>query len=72
MDLSPGALFASLLVGTIGFGFFLYGRKQHRIPQLLAGLVLMAYPYFIESMGWMLGVGALVMAALWIVVRMGL
>ena len=71
MDLSPGNLFASLVIGTIGMGFFLYGKKQQRMPQLIAGLALMVYPYFIPNVGWMIAVGVALMAALFAVVRFG-
>jgi len=37
------------LFGTIGFGFFTYGRKQKAIVPLLCGLVLMVFPYFISN-----------------------
>jgi hypothetical protein len=71
MDFSAGHLFASLLVSTVGLGFFLYGKKQRRMPILLAGLVLMAFPYLVGSLGWMLAIGAAVVLALWLVVRAG-
>lgn len=71
MDFSAGSLFASLVIGTIGFGFFMYGKKQQRLPQLIAGVVLSVYPYFIGSVGWMVGIGVAVIAALMVVVRMG-
>jgi hypothetical protein len=71
MDFSSGHLFASLFVSTIGLGFFLYGKKQQRGPQLLAGIVLMAFPYMVGSIGWMFGIGAAVLLALWLVVRAG-
>ena len=72
MELSPSSLFASLLVSTVGFGFFIYGKKQLRIPHLVVGLALMVYPYFIASTGWMLGVGTALMLGLWLAVRAGL
>ena len=39
MDLSASTLFASLFVSSIGFGLFLYGKKQARIPQLVGQYV---------------------------------
>jgi len=62
----------SMLISTIGFGFFIYGKKAERLPQLLAGLALMVYPYFIDGAAWMLGIGAAVISALAIAVRYGL
>jgi hypothetical protein len=69
---SSSSLMTSMLISTIGFGFFIYGKKAERMPQLFAGVVLMIYPYFIDSAGWMLGIGAVVMSALAIAVRNGL
>jgi hypothetical protein len=70
--MSASALMSSMLISTIGTGFFLYGKKQQRIPQLCAGAVLMIYPYFVDGAGWMAGIGATVLAALAIAVRAGL
>lgn len=71
MDFSPGSLFASLIIGTIGFGFLMYGKKQQRLPQLVAGIVLSVYPYFVGNVGWMIGIGVAVIAVLTFLVRAG-
>jgi hypothetical protein len=68
---SSSSFFASMLVGTVGMGFFVYGKKQQRIPQLLAGLALMGYPYFVEDVTVMLAIGAAVIAAMWFAIRSG-
>lgn len=72
MDFSAGWLFASLLVSSVGFGLFLYGKKQVRPPQLVTGLTLMIYPYFVADSGLMLGIAAGLVVALWLAVRAGL
>jgi len=72
MDLNPASLAASMLVGTIGLGFFMYGKKAERMPQLFVGLALMIFPAFIEQPGWMLGIGAGMIGALFFAVRAGL
>jgi hypothetical protein len=72
MDFSAGSLFASLIIGAIGAGLFLYGKRQQRMPQLIAGIVLSVYPYFVASVGWMVGIGAAVVAVLALAVRAGL
>ena len=61
----------SLLVGSIGFVLFVYGKKQARYPQLVAGLVLMVYPYFVGNAWAMLVVGAIIIGGLWLAVREG-
>jgi hypothetical protein len=47
--LNTSTLLWGFLFGTIGFGFFTYGRKQKAIVPLLCGLVLMVFPYFIAN-----------------------
>lgn len=72
MDLSAGSLFASLLVSTVGLGLFLYGKKATRIPQLVVGLALMGFPYFVSGALAMCGIGAALVGALFVALRMGL
>lgn len=72
MDFSPGPLIASLLVGTIGFGLFLYGKKAERMPQLLTGVVLMVFPYFVPGVIAMLIVTALLLGGLKLALRNGM
>lgn len=71
MDVSAGWVFAGLVVSTVGFGLFIYGKKQLRIPQLVAGIVLMIYPYYVESPLWILGIGGALVAGLWLTVKAG-
>jgi hypothetical protein len=59
----PLNLFVSLVLGSIGVGYFIYGKKQGKMVALLAGLVLMVFPYFVSNLAAMLGIGAAVMAA---------
>jgi branched-subunit amino acid transport protein len=72
MDFTPGNLFASIIIGAVGLGLFVYGKRQQRMPQLIAGIVLSVYPYFVASVGWMVGIGVAVVAALALAVRAGL
>lgn len=64
-------LFLSLVTSGAGFVLFTYGRKQARIPHVVAGLLLMVYPYFVPTAAWMLGVGVAIGVALWWAVREG-
>jgi len=72
LDFSPGGLFAAILLSAIGLGFFTYGKKQHRPPPTLAGLVIMFLPYFIPGLLWSLVATAAVLGALWIACRAGI
>jgi hypothetical protein len=71
MSLDANALLLSLLLGGIGFVALSYGRKQGRPPQIVIGLALMVFPYFVSSVAWMLGIAALLLLLLWLVVRLG-
>jgi hypothetical protein len=47
--LSASLLFLGLAFGTVGLGFFLYGKQQRAAVPLVCGLLLMVVPYFISS-----------------------
>lgn len=46
---SEATLLWGVLFGSIGFGFFLYGKRQAMAVPLLCGLALMVYPYFMPN-----------------------
>lgn len=72
MDFSAGSLFASLLIGSIGLVLFVYGKRMERMPQLIVGAVLMAYPYFVTEVKWMTGIAVALVAGLMLALRNGL
>ncbi len=72
MNLDGNTLLASLLIGGIGFVAFAYGKKQRRLPQMLAGVGLMGFPYFVSSVPWMFGIAAVILAAMTAAIRLGL
>jgi len=51
-----------LLYGSIGLGFFMYGRKQRAVVPLLCGLALMIFPYFVTNVWLLVAIGALLIA----------
>lgn len=71
MSFDPGTLFVSFMTSLVGFALFTYGRKQARPPQLIGGLALMIYPYFVGSIAGLLVVGGLISALVWTAVRLG-
>jgi hypothetical protein len=71
LNLDPTWLFLSLIPGGIGFVLFVYGKKQQRYPQLVAGLAYLVYPYFTPTVLSMTGVGVLIGAGLWAAIRLG-
>ena len=71
MNFDPTWLFLSLIPGGIGFVLFVYGKKQQRLPQLIAGLLLMVYPYFATTLLSMVAGGGLISVGLWSALRLG-
>ena len=47
--LSTSLLLWGVLFGSVGFGYFLYGRKQGAAVPLVCGIALMAVPYFVSD-----------------------
>ena len=59
---STAVLLWGLLFGAIGFGFFLYGKKQKAVVPLIAGIALCVVPYFIVNVYILVTVGVVLMA----------
>jgi len=59
---SEAFLLWSVLFSSIGLGFFVYGRKQRSLMPLLTGLVLMSYPYFVDTVPLLIGAGIVLIA----------
>ncbi len=51
-----------LLFGSIGVGYFIYGRRQEKIIPRYCGIALMVYPYFVPNVYWLVGVGLALLA----------
>ncbi|MDV7705111.1 amino acid transport protein [Acinetobacter pittii] len=52
-------IFLGVIFISIGLGYFLYGKKQKMTVPFTVGLVLMIFPYFIESNVLLSGIGSL-------------
>ncbi len=60
--MSTSALFWSLLFGSIGLGFFIYGKRQKAPVPLVCGLALMLFPYFVPNTILMVAIGIALVA----------
>ncbi|MGH8212618.1 MAG: hypothetical protein ACREPP_05235 [Rhodanobacteraceae bacterium] len=60
--MSTATLLWGLLFGSIGVGFFIYGKRQSMVVPLVCGLALMVYPYFVASTWLLLLLGIALMA----------
>ena len=47
--LDTSSLLWGLLFGSIGLGFFVYGRRQKTVVPLVCGVALMIFPYFVSN-----------------------
>ena len=70
-DLDTNWLFLSLIPSGVGFVLFVYGKKQARMPQLIAGIVFMIYPMIATTVTSLLVGGAVTAGALWYAVYAG-
>jgi hypothetical protein len=59
---STATLFWGMVFGSVGFGYFIYGKKQGRAAPLLCGIVLMLYSWFVDNAWATIGIGAVLMA----------
>lgn len=51
-----------LLFGSIGFGFFIYGRRQRAVVPLVTGIALCVFPYFISNVYLLVIIGVALIA----------
>jgi hypothetical protein len=72
MNLDGNSILASLLIGLVGSGCFMYGRRQGRVPPMAVGAALVIYPYFVPNVGVMVAIAVALLVVLWATVRMGL
>jgi hypothetical protein len=71
MDVDVSGLFASFLVSGIGFVLFSYGRKMSRPPQVVSGLVLMIFPYFVSNLWLEASITLAILGSLFLAVKQG-
>ncbi len=60
MDTST--LMWGMVFGSIGMGYFVYGKKQARAIALLSGIGLCVFPYFVSNVYLMVLIGIAFMA----------
>jgi hypothetical protein len=65
VNFDPTMLMLSIVPSSIGFVLFMYGKKLERWPDLAAGIALMVYPYFVNTVLEMVIGGALIGVAWW-------
>jgi hypothetical protein len=54
MNTGPlSTLVVGIVTGVLGVAYIAYGRRQTKFAPLIAGVFLCAYPYFIDSLVWL-------------------
>jgi len=61
--MDSSTLLWGILYGSIGMGYFVYGKKQQRALALLSGVALMVFPYFVSNV-WLSSVIGIALMAL--------
>ncbi len=52
MNFNSSFLFASLFWGSVGIGYWVYGKKQRELMPMLGGVAIIAVSYLVSS--WLL------------------
>ena len=60
-----GTLILSFVFGTIGFSYFLYGKKQRKTAPWLVGIGLCVFPYFVSNLYAGIAIGAVLSSVPW-------
>jgi hypothetical protein len=66
--MDPSTLLWGILFGSIGLGFFAYGKKQKVLVPTLSGLGLMIFPYFVSN-PYLMALFGIVLVALPFVIK---
>ena len=57
------SLYFGIITGALGLAYIVYGRRQTKFVPVVAGVLLCAYTYFVEGWLWLSVIGALLVAA---------
>jgi hypothetical protein len=71
VSFDPASLIISFVISSIGFVLLTYGRKMSRPPQMLTGIILLIFPYFVPGVAWMLGIAGALLLLLWVSLQRG-
>ena len=67
--LNTNFLLASLVWGSVGVGYFIYGKKQQEVVPLVGGLIMIAISYLVGSALIMSLISIGIMVAVYYIVR---
>jgi len=64
-------LFASLVWGSVGVGYFIYGKKQSSLVPMVGGVLMIAASYFAGSAWLMSLICAGLISAVYLLLKRG-
>ena len=68
--MTMGGMIASLVFSCVGYFYFKRGRSESDTNKLVCGIAMMVYPYFVTNALYITLVGAVLMAAPFIIERL--
>ncbi len=71
LNFDSSFLFASLLWGSIGFGYWIYGKKQREMMPMIGGAAMIGISYLVGSWLLMTLLGLALMVAVYLLVKRG-
>lgn len=71
MNLSAGMIVVSIFISLMGAALLLYGRKETRIPHMVAGGLLIVFPYFVGVWWIAVIITVVILAVLAVVSKLG-
>jgi hypothetical protein len=71
VDFNSSFLFASLFWGSVGLGYWIYGKKQRELMPMLGGVAMMAASYLVSSWLLMTLLGPALMVAVYLLMKRG-
>lgn len=71
MNFNSSFLFASVLWGSVGVGYWAYGKKQRELMPMLGGVAIIAVSYLVSSWLLMTLLCLALMVAVYLLVKRG-
>ena len=68
-QMSGANLFGGIVFGSLGVGYFIYGKKQGKVAYLVCGAALAIYTFVVSSALLVIVIGLLLSAGPWLLGR---
>ena len=68
---NSNTLFASLIWGSVGMAYFIYGKKQSAWVPMVGGVLMIAVSYFVSSALIMSLICGVIIAAIYLLLKYG-